>query len=174
MDWTQALFEVIDFGSFSTLWYWIVLAVVWSTASHWVLGVPFDMVVRARRQGGAALADLELLVRINVNRLLFISRESGFWLAGIATFWLTALAVLAFWYDVEFAQALFFMVLPLTVVGLLSLAAASRIEAEAPGGDALCRLLLRQRTWTQAIGMVSIFVTAIYGMYQNLAIIEGF
>ena len=43
---------------------WIVLAVAWSSASHWVLGVPFDMVMRARRQGGQAAADLEDLARI--------------------------------------------------------------------------------------------------------------
>lgn len=174
MDWTQALLEVIDFGSFSTLWYWIVLAVVWSTASHWVLGVPFDAVLRARRHGGAAMADLETLARINVNRILFIARESGLWLAGTATFVLTTLGVLAFFYRIEFAQAVFLIALPLTLVGILSLAAASRIEAQAPRGEALCRMLLRHRIVTQAIGMISIFVTAVFGMYQNLAIVEGF
>ena len=174
MDWTQALFEVIDFGSFSTLWYWIVLAVVWSTSSHWVLGVPFDAVLRARKHGGAALADLETLVRINVDRLLFIARESGLWLAGTATFLLTTLGTLAFAYDIEFAQAVFLIALPLAAVGVLSLAAAARIEAQAPRGEALCRLLQRHRIWTQLIGMISIFVTAMFGMYQNLAVVEGF
>ncbi|MEM9756043.1 MAG: component of SufBCD complex, partial [Pseudomonadota bacterium] len=32
--------DVIDLRSFSNLWYWIVLAVFWSSASHWGLGVP--------------------------------------------------------------------------------------------------------------------------------------
>ena len=49
MDLTQTLFDVIDFRSFSNLWFWIMLAVAWSTASHWVLGIPFDMVLRARQ-----------------------------------------------------------------------------------------------------------------------------
>lgn len=174
MDWSQALFDVIDFGSFSNLWYWIVLAVVWSTSSHWVLGVPFDMVLRARRQGGVALADLEELVRINVNRLLFISRESGLWLVGLAAFLLTALGTLGFWYGVEFAQAVFLIALPLTLVGLLTMATARRIEAEAPEGEALCRMLQRQRIWIQVVGVLSIFVTSVYGMYQNFSIIQGF
>lgn len=174
MDWTQALYEVIDFGSFSTLWYWIVLAVVWSTNSNWVLGVPFDVVLRARRQGGAALCDLEMLVRINVKRLMFIARESGLWLAATAAFGLTTLGTLAFLYDVEFAQAVFLIALPLAAVGVLSLAAAARIEAQAPRGEALCRLLQRHRLWTQVIGTISIFVTALFGMYQNLAVVEGF
>jgi hypothetical protein len=69
LDWYRTLFEVIDMRSFSNLWYWIAIAVTWSTVSHWVLGVPFDMLQRARRQGGQADADFETMVRINANRL---------------------------------------------------------------------------------------------------------
>ncbi len=173
MGWTQTLFEVIDFRSFSNLWFWIVLAVVWSSASHFVLGVPFDMVIRAKRYGGQALTDLEDLVRINVNRLLFVGRTAGLWLSGFAAFALTTLAVLGFWYDVELAQAVVLIALPMSLVGMMSLSAARRIEAEAPQGEALFRALSRHRTWTQGIGMVSIFVTALYGMYQNLSILDG-
>jgi len=173
LDWTGSLFEVIDRRSFSSLWFWIVLAVVWSTASHWVLGVPFDMVMRARRHGGQTLTDLEDMVRINVNRLLYIAGTSGLWIAGFITFALTALALLAFWYGIEFAQAVVLIALPMTVVGAMSLATARRIEAERPQGPDLFRSLARHRFWTQVIGMVSIFVTAMYGMYQNLAVVPG-
>ena len=51
--------------------------------SYWVLGVPFDMVARARRYGGQAAEDLEDLIRINVNRLLFIGNVSGLWVLGL-------------------------------------------------------------------------------------------
>lgn len=174
MDWSQALIEVIDFGSFSALWYWIVVAMTWSMASHWVLGVPFDMVVRARRQKGAALEDLEALVAINARRLLGFVGPSGIWIAGIATFLHTVLAVVGFWYRVELAQAVFLILFPLSVVGALSLGAAVRIAREAPRGEALCRALLRQRVATQGIGVVAIFVTATWGMFQNFAGVQGF
>ena len=173
MGWTQTLFDVIDFRSFSNLWFWIVLAVVWSSASHYVLGVPFDMVIRAKRHGGQALTDLEDLVRINVNRLLYVGRTAGLWLAGVAAFVLTTLVVLGFWYGVEFAQAVVLLALPMSLVGAMSLSAARRIEAEAPQGEALFRALSLHRTWRQGIGMVAIFVTALYGMYQNLLILDG-
>ncbi|MGB5559477.1 MAG: component of SufBCD complex, partial [Paracoccaceae bacterium] len=80
MDWYETVFEVIDMRSFSNLWYWIGLAVIWSTTSHWVLGVPYDMVLRARRQGGEAETDLNDMVRININRILHIGTVSGLWL----------------------------------------------------------------------------------------------
>ena len=96
MDWYQILFELIDMRSFSNLWFWIVLAVVWSTASHWVIGVPYDMVLRARRQGGQAQVDLEDMVRIMVNRMMYIGQLSGLWLLGFGCFGLTMLGLLAF------------------------------------------------------------------------------
>ena len=103
VDWYQSVFELIDLRSFSNLWFWIALAVMWSSASHWVLGVPYDLVLRARRNGGDAVADMEDLVRINVSRLLYIGRMSGLWLAGITCFLLTGLGLLDFVYGVEFS-----------------------------------------------------------------------
>ncbi len=170
MDWHQSVFELIDMRSFSNLWFWIALAVVWSTASHWVLGVPYDMVARARRQGGQAEADLEDMVRINTNRLLYISDVSGLWLLGIICFFLTGLCLLGFVYDVEFAQAVFLLAFPMSIVGALNLSTARKIRNEHATGEALWRRLGRHRTWTQGIGMVAIFVTALWGMYQNLSI----
>ena len=78
----QNIIQLIDMRSFSSLWYWIALAVTWSTTSHWVLGVPFDMVTRARRRGGAEGEDLVTLTRINVARLMVIGREAGLALGG--------------------------------------------------------------------------------------------
>lgn len=170
MDWYSNISELIDLRSFSNLWFWIALAVMWSTASHWVLGVPYDMVVRARRQGGQAEIDLEDMVRINTNRLLYISGVSGLLLLAIACFILTGLAILGFWYSVEFAQALFLLAFPMSIVGLLNISTARLIQQDGATGEALRRRLAVHRTITQAIGMVAIFVTALWGMYQNLAV----
>lgn len=170
MDWYDTIFELIDMRSFSNLWFWIALAVVWSTASHWVLGVPYDMVARARRNGGQSAQDLEDLIRINTNRLLFIGNVSGLWVLGITCFVLTGLALLGFVYRVEFAQALFLLGFPMSIVGALNLSTARLIQEENSEGPQLWQRLTRHRTYVQAIGMVSIFVTALWGMYQNMAV----
>ena len=156
--------------SFSNLWFWIVLAVVWSSASHWVLGVPFDMVLRARRHGGQAEVDLEDLVRINTNRLLYIGHVSGLWLLGFGCFILTMLALLGFVYGNEFSQSVFLLALPLSLVGLLSMSTARLIQQEGSTGETLRKRLMRHRLYTQIIGMISIFVTALWGMLQNLSV----
>ncbi|MEL6205205.1 MAG: component of SufBCD complex [Pseudomonadota bacterium] len=154
--------------SFSNLWFWIALAVMWSLASHYVLGVPYDMVVRARRRGGEAEADLHDLVRVQVNRLLYIADTGGLFLLGLTCFLLTTLGTLGFVYDLEFAQAVFLLMMPMSIVFGLSLRTAKRIH-EADGAG-LYRMLGRHRFTVQAIGMLSIFGTAVWGMWQNISI----
>ena len=170
VDWNKALFYVIDMRSFSSIWYWIAIAVLWSSMSHWVLGVPYDLISRARRLGGEVEQDLIDCVRVNVNRTLAIVQKSGLWLLGIACFANSSLFILGAVYRVEMAQAIFLMVFPLSLVGALVVATARKIEAHATDVDALHHMLNRHRLWTQVIGMISIFFTAMYGMYHNLAV----
>lgn len=170
MDWYSVIFELIDMRSFSNLWYWIVLAVLWSSASHWVLGVPFDMISRAKRQGGSAQEDLETMVRINTGRMLYIVRAAGSWLVAIWAFVATMLVLLGFVYDIEFAQAVLFLFFPFSLLMALSLRSSLLIEAGEDSGAALHRRLLRHRISTQVLGMIAIFVTSLFGMYQNMHI----
>ena len=156
--------------SFSNLWFWIALAVVWSTASHWVLGVPYDMVLRAKRKGEQAEIDLQDVVRINVNRLLYIGQVSGLVLLSFACFAYTILAVLGFFYSVEFAQAVFLLMFPVSIVSVMSLSTAKALRDEDFALAPIYQRLARQRIWTQVIGMVAIFVTAMWGMYMNLSV----
>lgn len=169
MDLFSIIFELIDLRSFSNLWYWIALAVLWSSASHWVLGVPFDMVGRAAKHGGEAAQDLQDAVRIQVNRLIYISDVSGFILTAFAFFAVTTLLMLGFVYHVEFAQAVVLMLLPMYIVGFINLRTARALRA--PHDDeALRKRLTHTRIVIQLVGVASIFVTALWGMYQNLTI----
>lgn len=170
MDWYQTVFELIDMRSFSNLWFWISLAVLWSSASHWVVGVPFDLIQRAKRYGGTHTEDLETLVRINVNRVLFIANTAGLWIVGLTAALVSGLLVLGFAYNVEFAQAVSCLLVPMCMVGALTLRTAKLIAAGENTGAALHRRLTRHRLSTQAIGMVAIFVTSMWGMWQNLQI----
>ncbi|MEM6824489.1 MAG: component of SufBCD complex [Pseudomonadota bacterium] len=172
MDWYQTVLELIDLRSFSNLWYWMAVAVVWSTASHWILGVPFDLVQRAARSGGQAEEDLEALVRINLNRIFYVVRSSGAWLAGLVAAIHTSLLILGFGYDVEFLQAVFLLAFPMTIIGALNVWTGRRIVAEGARGDALRRLLSRHRLITQVIGVISIFITGLYGMAQNILVVS--
>ena len=153
--------EAIDFRSFSNLWFWIALAVLWSTASHWVVGVPFDMVRRAARGNEQSLED------IHARRILFIAEETGLITTAFSFFLVTMLALLGFLYRVEFAQAILLLFLPLMLVAWVTLRAARKVD----GLDAsdLGNLLFRTRRLIQFLGIVSIFVTSMWGMWVNLS-----
>lgn len=171
MDWYDTVFELIDMRSFSNLWYWIAVAVLWSTASHWILGVPFDLVQRAGRHGGQAETDLEDLIRINLNRILYVMSQSGHWLIALIAALLTSLVTLGFWYDFEFAQAVFFLAFPMSIIGLLNVWTGRRIQARSAQGELLRKILSRHRMATQVIGMISIFITGLFGMAQNMLVV---
>ncbi|UAB90237.1 component of SufBCD complex [Ruegeria sp. SCSIO 43209] len=170
MDIYSSIFELIDMRSFSNLWYWIGLAVLWSSASHWTMGVPYDLVMRARRVGGQSEQDLLDVARINSNRVLYIVETSGLVLMAICCFVLTGLATLGFFYDVEFAQAVFLLLLPMCFVMMISIAAARRLQTQEATVENVSKTLTRSRTFTQIIGMFSILITAFWGMYQNISI----
>ena len=163
------LSNLLDLRSFSNLWYWIALAVVWSSASHWVLGVPWDMVGRARRKGGQAELDLVALTLINARRLDGIWRDVGVAIALVFPFLISFLAVSGFVYRAEIAQAVFLFALPLSGVFALSMRLAHRLcTQEPPDPSVVIRALARHRIWVQMIGVVAIIVTAFWGMFQNL------
>jgi len=169
VDILRLLPEIIDFHSFSNLWFWIALAVMWSRASHFVLGVPWDMVTRARRSGDPqVIGDITALAAIHARRIGHIARTGGAALTAAVFAALSLLLVLGFGYNLHLAQALALLLIPAMLTGALSRRASLRIEEE-PGPEETFRLLARHRFFVQLIGMIAIFVTSMWGMYQNLS-----
>lgn len=153
--------------SFSNLWFWITLAYAWSAASHYVIGVPFDVLARAVKYGGQAEDDLKELVRINASRFTYIADTSGSWLVAFAFFALTGLGMMGFVYGIEFCQALFMIFAPMSLVFALSVRCARMVDHTSLT-DIRFRLK-RQRMSIQVIGMISILVTSMWGMFHNLS-----
>jgi hypothetical protein len=168
VDLFQAFSQVIDTRSFSSLWFWIVLVVFWSLSSHYVVGVPYDMVIRARRHGGEADQDLRDMVRVSTNRIMYIVDTAGVFLVCFVMFWLTFLVILAVLYRIEFAQALLCFYVPMLLVGMWSLRTARQFRAHLPEGTALHKRLFLHRIGVQFIGMFCVFVTSMWGIWVSL------
>lgn len=164
----DSIFSLIDTRSFSNIWFWIVLAVMWSSVSHYVLGVPYDMVQRALRKGGAAMDELRDFTRLQVARRMYILRTGGVWITGFWTTVVTVVAVLGFRFGHELAQAFALLLAPLTLVGLLMIREIHRLDAHLPEGPTLCRQLRWHRFWVQVIGILAILTTSLWGMWINL------
>lgn len=174
MDWNQAIFSVVSLHTFSNVWYWLAVAVTWSVASHWILGVPFDMVFRAKRHGGDAMDDLELIVAVNLRRMTPILDVAGLWMAGLGSFILSILFMVGFYYGFEFAQGVFLLGFPLSIATVMNFRLCRRFSQKLPQGELLTRTLIRTRFWIQVIAMLSIFLTSLYGMFRILSLPVGF
>ncbi|WP_411646377.1 component of SufBCD complex [Loktanella agnita] len=174
MHWNNAVFHVIDLRTFSNIWYWLAVGVTWSVLSHWIIGVPFDMIYRARKEGGAAAHDLDQLVAINVRRLMQLSHIAGLWLSAFVAFILSSIAMMAFYYGSELAQGILLLMLPVTIVAVMNLRKSHQYELKQPTGKVLIKELLHLRLIIQSIGVVAIFFTAMYGMYFNLSVPVGY
>ena len=165
----ENMLSLIDMRSFASVWFWIVMALYWSSVSQGVLSAPYDLIVRARKGDARDQADLLALVGIHVRRRLVLMRRAGHWIVGFTMAVLTLVSMLAFLYHLEFAQALFLLLLPMTLVRLFSLRLCFRIEREQPQGERLARLLLQHRLLMQALGVLSIFVAAVWGMLHVMS-----
>lgn len=166
MELLESILRVLDMRSFASVWFWIVVALFWSAVTQTILGASYDMIVRARRHAGQTLEDVQTLVEIHVRRMIGLMERVGHWVVGFVGGSLALIFVLAFSYGIEMAQALFLLMLPLSIIRLMTLRLAYKIDRNNLRGDLLIRALLRHRLWLQLLGVVTIFVTAIWGMLR--------
>ena len=155
--------------SFSNLWYWLVVAVVWSSASHFLIGVPFDLFRRAKYKGGPVEQDVKDLVRIYISRISYIIEVSGIPIVIAVTFILTTLLSLGFFYDNEFSQAVFLLAAPLSLLGLINYRTCMKIQREEAiqNSARLYQILGRYRLTVQVVGVIDLTVTAFWGIGVN-------
>lgn len=145
-----------------------MIALMWAGLTRSSMGVPLDLLARARRMGGQAQLDVEALARIHAERYIYYWSQGKQFQVAVLAFVLSGLFVLAIWFHFEFAQAILFLLLPLVLISANALRGALRVLAGHGQGDALHKLIWRQRFFVQVIGFTFIFLTAIFGLLHNM------
>lgn len=130
------------------------MVLVWTLVCARTLGVPHDMVLRARRVPDVA-DRVDLLAHIAAERLAGLGDMIGVPVAGLVGFGLAMLAGIGFVYDIELAQAVFVLLAPLAWVALGMLRLARVVRAEGSQGEVLRRYLSNRRLWNQVIAILS-------------------
>ena len=159
--------EMISTRSFSSLWYWIVVELFWMLTTRQAMGLPQDMIQRAY-SGGDALDDLQILARLQAQRLVRMWRKWQVVLVAFGALMLTLLTVMGFWYGVELAQAVWFLAVPVVAITALSLQAAGRVLGNYGQGNALLRLMYYLRFKLQLLSIAFVFTTVVFAMVQFL------
>jgi hypothetical protein len=151
------LIETLAAASFLSIWYWVLHAVVWTLACYRTLGVPLDMLHRAR--GAPEIAGrVDALAQLASARIGGVHDLLGAPIAALIGFILAVLAVIGFGLAVEAAQAAFVIVLPLAVIGYSKLRLALAVRRRGMAGAELVLALARRRVWHQFIAILAMCV----------------
>lgn len=155
----QGLLDVLDTRSFSSMWYWLILASLWTWLGRGALGIPAEVVAAVRRRArtaanaragadeesaaappaahGPAPASLLLLDWLSLTTPRWqVPPRDGAILLGVACFVLTLLAGLGFLYGMETAQALALLMGPLLVLAVLRVRLAARLAGDLAAAEA--------------------------------------
>lgn len=176
----QGLFDVLDTRSFSSMWYWLLLTLIWTWLGRGALGIPTDLVNAVRRRepdadtrpAPAALLLLDWLSLVTPRWL--VPDRDGVLLLAVGAFVATLLAGLGFGYGWQAAQALFLLGAPLMVLLILRVRLAARLRgvlAEAETGqqppDAAASkaaaMIARHMRVTMALSIVAVSGAAVWG-----------
>lgn len=151
--------------SFTSPWYWIALAALWTPIVACPLGVPGRMVRRARRGGDPrALAELEAAARGSAERICGVCERCGALVAAAWAFAVSLLAVLGLGYRSETALAVLAIALPAALSAIASVEAAAAIRAGRLDGAGIARALHRHAISTLATAAASAGLAVFFGM----------
>ncbi len=184
MSQLDGVIAFLDNRSFGSIWYWFALVGMWSAAGRNVLGIPVEVLARARQaqkagegEGPAVVTLLDWL-SLTLPRWQPGAREGAVFV-GICAFLLSSLAVMGFGYGLEMAQALTLLLTPFLVLFLMRLALARGLMPVmlagqsgdmplAEAGDLVARRLTRHRRMVTALSMAAVAITALWGTLHSL------
>ncbi len=157
-------------ASFLSAWYWVLHLVVWTLACYRTLGVPHDMLLRARRLPEVA-GRVDLLAELAAERIGGVHDRLGVPLAAGTGFVLAALFWLGFATGIEGAQAAFLLLMPLAAIGYSKLRLALAVRARGLNGSRLVQALSRRRVWHQVIAMVAMLAATIASIALHMPVL---
>ncbi|WP_378945931.1 hypothetical protein [Paracoccus sp. R86501] len=179
MPQVNSLIGFLDSRSFMTIWYWLALVGLWSATGRTIMGIPSDVVARARAALAAGQGDDPAVLGLLDWLSLVLPRwrlgpTEGAVFLGLTSFGLTSLAMLGFAFWLELAQAMFLLLMPFWVlfwmrvrlarnlVPLVGDAQLGRITPDQAAQKA-ARMMIWHRRWVTVLSMVSVLATVLWG-----------
>lgn len=162
-----SLFDGMRTNSFDSVWYWGLVALIWTLSGNRVMGAPLDMVQRMPYDPQAA-QEVRVLARVAAHRTDDAVAGHAPLFGGALAFGLTSLILWGFFYGVLFAQALFFLLAPLCIMGVMRVRTAQVFLTTQPKGDTLYQFLMHQRWRKQVIMIAWLIAVSLWGGVQSV------
>lgn len=186
----DSLIGFLDSRSFGTIWYWLVVIGTWSLTGRAVIGIPVEIVSRARAAMDSGQGDSPVVLHLLDWLSLVlpqwqVGRREGAAMLAFGAFVLTSLAIMGFGYGLELALASFLLLLPWAILVWLRLGLARRLvpllaQAEqgarpvAEVGAAVLRRMVIHRRLVTILSMISVATTALLGALWSVIHPYGF
>lgn len=163
----------LDYTSFSNIWYWVILLIIWAYATHQIAGVPFYQLHFAKRENDAELqTELTQICQLNANRVQqFFAPKASILFALVCGFAFGFWAYAGFSTRHELVQASFLLVFPNFLVLLLRWRTLRTISQRTPDFAQLYRIIWWHRFWVMVAGAFVLFGITIWGVLFELTML---
>ncbi len=162
------MIETFAAASFQSIWYWVLHVVVWTLACYRTLGVPLDMLLRARRTPEIAKR-VDDLAHLSSARISGVYDLLGVPIAALCGFGLAMLLVIGFGLGMEMAQAAFVLLLPFGLISYSKLRLALAVRRYRIAGPRLVLELSRRRVWHQFFAILGMLVAISLAMARHVS-----
>lgn len=155
----MSLLSLLNWESFSSVWFWVILLGQWSLTGLSVLGVPVDVL-------NPHHPDAKSVVEYRLRRHVELFRTAPFVMVLIVAAGLGCMLILAVIYQIELAQAICFLTLPMLILWFIGYRVAEGCIA-APLELQIKRLKYLH-IFAQVFGLMVIFITVVFVLAQHL------
>lgn len=155
------LIEIMSLRSFISVWFWVVVAIFWTSVCNQVLGVAYDMIAAAKRGDGKMAQDVAVIATIGARQSLAVADPLSLF---VAYFAVASCLTAGFLLGSEIFAASSFIALPWLILGGLRRKTALYVLEHSDRVDLVLARLIKHRKITHYWAILFIFLTALYGL----------
>ncbi len=157
--------EALTENAFTNLWYWAVIVIAWINLIQYTFGIPREIFSAARKGDAQAQKDVLALIDINARFIISDFTKFGSLLVLMTCFVLSSFATIGFKNDIYTLQALFFIGLPIAVIGIMSFVYSKKLVACSYDWEIFCRTYNMFWYIKWAMALISISFTMFWAVY---------
>lgn len=160
--------EIMTASGFNNPWYWLLVAILWVRAIQWTVGIPIDTMRAAMKGNPQAKKDALAQMDIHIRNTTRDFNKFGIWLVLLTSFVLASFATMGFWNDIAILQGVFFIAFPMTLLGVIDVRLAFRLQSTPISWDDLCKAYHKHRMVKFAMAILFITASMLWALFLEI------
>jgi hypothetical protein len=160
--------DILSANGFDNPWYWLLVIVIWLRSLQWTFGIPKYMMRSAIKGDEQAKSDVLALLDIHTRAIVSEFNLYGSALVLLICFVLASIATLGFSHDITILQAIFFIAVPMSLLGAFDVRLSYQILSKKSDWDAFCKIYKRYFWIKVTFASVFIYASMQWAQYLKL------